>query len=145
MKLHDLSPAKGSRRARKRIGRGPGSGNGKTAGRGHKGQRSRSGFSRRRGFEGGQMPLIRRVPKRGFTNIFRREYSVVNLRDLAGFDGEVDPGSLLERGLVRRGMPVKVLADGEVEKALTVKAHKFSAAARSNIEAAGGTCEVVDS
>lgn len=145
MKLHDLSPAKGSRRPRKRIGRGPGSGLGKTAGRGHKGQRSRSGFSQRRGFEGGQMPLVRRVPKRGFTNIFRREYAVVNVRDLAGLEGEITPETLLENGLVRRGKPVKVLADGELEKALTVKAHKFSAAARAKIEAAGGKCEVLDS
>ena len=145
MKLHDLSPAKGSRRARKRIGRGPGSGLGKTAGRGHKGQRSRSGFSRRRGFEGGQMPLVRRVPKRGFTNIFRREYTVVNVRDLAGFEGEITPELLLERGLVRRGMPIKVLADGELDSAVTVKAHKFSAAAKAKIEAAGGKCEVLDS
>ena len=145
MKLHDLSPAKGSRRARKRIGRGPGSGLGKTAGRGHKGQRSRSGFSRRRGFEGGQMPLVRRVPKRGFTNIFRREYTVVNVRDLAGFEGEITPEILLERGLARRGMPIKVLADGELESAVTVKAHKFSAAAKAKIEAAGGKCEVLDS
>ena len=145
MKLHDLSPAKGSRRPRKRIGRGPGSGFGKTAGRGHKGQRSRSGFSLRRGFEGGQMPLIRRVPKRGFTNIFRREYAVVNLRDLADLAGDVTPESLVESGLVRRGKPVKVLADGELTTALTVKAHKFSAAARAKIEAAGGKCEVLDS
>lgn len=145
MKLHDLSPAKGSRRTRKRIGRGPGSGLGKTAGRGHKGQRSRSGFSRRRGFEGGQMPLIRRVPKRGFTNIFRREYAIVNLADVAELEGEITPESLLDNGLVRRGLPVKILADGEVTKALTVKAHKFSGAARAKIEAAGGKCEVIDS
>lgn len=145
MKLHDLSPAKGSRRPRKRIGRGPGSGLGKTAGRGHKGQRSRSGFSQRRGFEGGQMPLVRRVPKRGFTNIFRRDYAVVNLRDLAELEGEITPEVLLEKGLVGRGKPVKVLADGELKKALTVKAHKFSAAARAKIESAGGQCEVLDS
>jgi large subunit ribosomal protein L15 len=142
MKLHDLTPAKGSRHARKRIGRGPGSGTGKTAGRGHKGQRSRTGFSRRAGFEGGQMPLIRRVPKRGFTNIFRREYSIVNLASLEQFDGEVTPESLVEKGLVRKGMPVKVLGQGEIGKALTVKAHKFSASARAKIEAAGGSCEV---
>ena len=141
MKLHELSPAPGSNRKKKRIGRGPGSGNGKTAGRGHKGQRSRSGYSRRLGFEGGQMPLIRRVPKRGFTNIFRKEYSVVNLRDLEGFEGEVTPETLLERGLVRRGMRVKVLGDGDASGALTVKAHRFSRMAREKIEAAGGTCE----
>ena len=97
MKLHDLSPAEGSTSSRKRIGRGPGSGTGKTAGRGHKGQRSRSGFSRRRGFEGGQMPLIRRVPKRGFTNIFRKEYAVVNLDKLADLEGEVTPAVLVEK------------------------------------------------
>ena len=141
MKLHDLSPAPGSTRNKKRVGRGPGSGLGKTAGRGHNGQRSRSGYSRRPGFEGGQMPLIRRVPKRGFTNLFRKEYAVVNVADLADFEGEVTPESLLERGLVRRGMPVKILGDGELSTGLTVKAHKFSKSAREKIEAAGGSCE----
>jgi len=141
MKLHDLSPAKGSRRARKRVGRGPGSGNGKTAGRGHKGQKSRSGYSRRIGFEGGQMPLIRKAPKRGFTNIFRKEVAVVNLRDLSEFEGEVNPETLLERGLVRKGLAVKILGDGEIAVALQVKAHRFSRSAREKIEAAGGTCE----
>ena len=141
MKLHELSPAKGSRRAPKRVGRGPGSGTGKTAGRGHKGQKSRSGYSRRLGFEGGQMPLIRRVPKRGFTNIFRKEVAVVNLRDLGDFEGEVTPEELVARGLVRSGLPVKVLGDGEIASALTVKAHKFSKSARAKIEAAGGSCE----
>lgn len=141
MKLHDLSPAKGSRRAPKRVGRGPGSGTGKTSGRGHKGQKSRSGYSRRLGFEGGQMPLIRRVPKRGFTNIFRREVAVVNLRDLVGFEGEITPETLAEKGLVRKGMPVKILGDGEVESGLIVKAHRFSRGAREKIEAAGGSCE----
>jgi large subunit ribosomal protein L15 len=133
MKLHDLSPAKGSKRSRKRIGRGPGSGLGKTAGRGHKGQRSRSGFSRRPGFEGGQMPLVRRVPKRGFTNIFKTE-----------FQGEVNPESLAQQGFVRPGMPVKILGNGEISSSLTVKAHKFSATARAKIEAAGGSCEVLE-
>ncbi len=141
MKLHDLSPAKGSRRARKRVGRGPGSGTGKTAGRGHKGQKSRSGYSRRLGFEGGQMPLIRKVPKRGFTNIFRKEVAVVNLRDLSDFEGEVNPETLLERGLVRKGLAVKILGDGEISTVLQVKAHRFSRAAREKIEAAGGSCE----
>ncbi len=141
MKLHELGPRKGSRHAAKRVGRGPGSGTGKTAGRGHKGQRSRSGFSARPGFEGGQMPLVRRVPKRGFTNIFRIEYSTVNVSTLASLDGEVSPESLLERGMVRRGRPVKILGDGEISKALTVRAHKFSRSARQKIEAAGGTCE----
>ncbi len=141
MKLHELSPAKGSRRAPKRVGRGPGSGNGKTAGRGHKGQKSRSGYSRRLGFEGGQMPLIRRVPKRGFTNIFRKQVAVVNLRDLEGFEGEVTPDSLAERGLVRRGLAVKILGEGDLSSALTVKADRFSRSARAKIEAAGGSCE----
>ncbi len=145
MKLHDLSPAPGSRRPRKRIGRGPGSGRGKTAGRGSNGQKSRSGFSRRAGFEGGQMPLIRRVPKRGFTNIFRREYQVVNLSGLAELKGEVTPGLMVEKGLVRKGKPVKILGNGEISKALIVHAHKFSQAARSKIEAAGGRCEVLSS
>jgi len=145
MKLHDLSPAKGSKRPKKRIGRGPGSGHGKTAGRGHKGQRSRSGFSQRAGFEGGQMPLVRRVPKRGFTNIFKQEYQVVNVARLAGFEGEVNPENLVERGVVRSGMPVKVLGNGEISIALKVKAHKFSATARAKIETAGGSCEVLES
>ena len=145
MKLHDLSPAKGSKRPKKRIGRGPGSGHGKTAGRGHKGQRSRSGFSQRAGFEGGQMPLVRRVPKRGFTNIFRTEYQVVNVARLADLEGEVTPESLVEQGLVRSGQPVKVLGNGEIATALKVKAQKFSAAARAKIEAAGGSWEVVES
>ncbi len=141
MKLHDLSPAKGSRRPCKRIGRGPGSGTGKTAGRGHKGQRSRSGYSRRLGFEGGQMPLIRRVPKRGFTNIFRKEVAVVNLRDLSDFEGEVTPELLAERGLVRPGLAVKILGDGEISVSLAIKAHHFSRSARAKIEAVGGSCE----
>ena len=145
MKLHEMGPKEGSKRNRKRIGRGPGSGTGKTSGKGHNGQRSRSGFSRRAGFEGGQMPLIRRVPKRGFTNIFRREYEIVNLSDLAGLEGDITPESLAEKGLVRPGRPVKVLGDGDVDTKLTVVAHKFSAGARSKIEAAGGTCEERDS
>ena len=145
MKLHDLSPAAGSRPNRKRIGRGPGSGKGKTAGRGHKGQKSRAGFSRRRGFEGGQMPLLRRVPKRGFTNIFRTEYEIVNLTGLADLEGAVTPAVLAEKGRVRPGRPVKILAQGELDRALTVSAHKFSAAAKRKIEAAGGSCEVLPS
>ena len=143
MKLHDLSPAAGSRQNRKRIGRGPGSGLGKTAGKGHKGQRSRSGFSRRRGFEGGQMPLLRRVPKRGFTNIFRTEYEIVNVARLADLKGEVTPELLAEKGLVRAGRPVKILGQGDLKKKLKVSAHKFSASARAKIEAAGGSCEVL--
>ena len=145
MKLHDLSPADGSTRDRKRVGRGPGSGLGKTAGRGHNGQRSRSGYSRRFGFEGGQMPLVRRVPKRGFTNIFRVENAVVNLRDLADMEGEITPEILVEQGLARRGMPIKILGDGEIQNALKIKAHRFSRAAREKIEAAGGSCEEIES
>jgi large subunit ribosomal protein L15 len=141
MKLHELSPSKGSRSKRKRIGRGPGSGTGKTAGRGEKGQRSRSGFSRRAGFEGGQMPLIRRVPKRGFTNIFRVEYTTVNVSDLAAVGKQIDPEILAAKGLIRPRLPLKILGDGEIETALTVRAHKFSRSARAKIEGAGGTCE----
>jgi large subunit ribosomal protein L15 len=144
MKLHELSPAKGSKHARKRVGRGPGSGLGKTAGKGEKGQRSRSGYSRRPGFEGGQMPLLRRVPKRGFTNNFKVEYAVVNVSDLVDFEGAITPDTLLERGLVRRGQPVKILGNGELSKAVTVSAHKFSGSARAKIEAAGGRCEELE-
>ncbi|MGH9380934.1 MAG: 50S ribosomal protein L15 [Thermoanaerobaculia bacterium] len=143
MKLHELQPAAGSKQARKRVGRGPGSGTGKTAGRGHKGQKSRAGFRRRLGFEGGQMPLIRRVPKRGFHNLFRREYAVVNLAQLAELAGEVTPETLAEAGLVRPGARVKILGDGEISAGLTVRAHKFSGSARRKIEAAGGTCEEI--
>ena len=141
MKLHELSPAKGSKHSKKRVGRGPGSGLGKTAGRGEKGQKSRTGYSSRPGFEGGQMPLIRRVPKRGFTNIWKTEYAVVNLSQLAELEGEVNPEMLAEHGLVRSGKKVKVLGDGEIGKALTVVANKFSKSAREKIEAAGGRCE----
>ena len=141
MKLNELSPAPGSRHKKKRVGRGPGSGLGKTAGKGHKGQRSRSGYSRREGFEGGQMPLVRRVPKVGFTNIFRTLYSVVNVSELDQFDGVVGPTQLLARGKVKKNRKVKILGNGEVSKALTVQAHKFSAGARKKIEQAGGRCE----
>ena len=144
MKLHELSPAKGSKHSKKRVGRGPGSGLGKTAGKGEKGQKSRSGYAQRLGFEGGQMPLIRRVPKRGFTNIFKAEYAVVNLSQLAELASEitdVTPEILAERGMVRSGKPVKVLGDGEIGKALKVTANKFSKSARAKIEAAGGSCE----
>ena len=141
MKLHQLTPAKGSKHSRKRVGRGPGSGLGKTAGKGHKGQKSRSGYARQTGFEGGQMTLIRRVPKRGFTNLFKTIYAVVNLRQLEEFDREVSPETLAARGLVRGGLPVKVLGDGDLNKALTVVAHKFSRSARAKIEAAGGRCQ----
>ena len=145
MKLHELSPAEGSKHARKRVGRGPGSGLGKTSGRGEKGQKSRTGYSSRPGFEGGQMPLVRRVPKRGFNNsIFRTEYAVINVGDLAGLEGiggDITPEVLVRRGLVRSGQPVKVLGDGEIATAVRVKANKFSKSARAKIEAAGGTCE----
>ena len=145
MKLHELKPAAGSTRPKRRIGRGPGSGTGKTAGRGHKGQRSRSGYSQRLGFEGGQLPLVRRVPKRGFTNIFRTEFSVVNIARLEGLEGDITPELLRDEGLARRGMPVKILGQGEVTKALVVKAHRFSKSAREKIEAAGGRCEELGS
>jgi large subunit ribosomal protein L15 len=147
MKLHELSPAKGSKHSKKRVGRGPGSGLGKTAGKGEKGQKSRSGYRSRPGFEGGQMPLVRRVPKRGFTNIFKVEYAVVNvgmlaeLGEAAETGGAIGPEALAAHGLVRSGRPVKVLGDGEVSKAMTVSAHKFSQSARAKIEAAGGRCE----
>jgi large subunit ribosomal protein L15 len=147
MPLNDLRPPKGATHAKKRIGRGQGSGNGKTAGRGHKGAKSRSGFHYKRGFEGGQMPLHRRVPKRGFHNPFRVAYEVVNLDTLGQvFDAGtvVTPELLRERGLVPGGAaPVKVLARGEVGKALTVRAHKFSGKAAEKISAAGGTTETV--
>jgi large subunit ribosomal protein L15 len=144
MNLHELSPAKGSTQKKKRVGRGPGSGLGKTAGKGEKGQKSRSGYSRRPGFEGGQMPLVRRVPKRGFTNIFRTEYAVINVGDIADLPediGAITPESLAEHGMVRAGSPLKVLGTGEVGRAITVTAHKFSKSARAKIEAAGGHCE----
>ena len=145
MNLHDLSPAPGSTKPKRRVGRGPGSGNPKTAGRGHKGGQSRAGYRLRPGFEGGQMPLVRRMPKRGFNNIFRVEYAVVNLAALAAFEGEVTPDMLLAKGLVHRGMPVKILGQGELKKALRVKAHKFSESAKAKIEAAGGACEELPS
>jgi large subunit ribosomal protein L15 len=146
MRLHDLSPAKGSKHSKKRVGRGPGSGLGKTAGRGEKGQKSRSGHTLRPGFEGGQMPLVRRVPKRGFTNIWKTEYAVVNIGALAEVEageGGITPELLKERGLVRSGLPVKVLGDGELGKPIKVAAHRFSKSAREKIEAAGGECLIV--
>ncbi len=145
MSLHNLRPPKGMKHAKKRIGRGQGSGNGKTAGRGHKGAKSRSGFKFKRGFEGGQMPLHRRVPKRGFHNPFRVEYDVVNLDTLAlRFDAgaTVTPDLLREKGLVPgSAQRIKVLARGEVGKPLTVHAHKFSGKAAEKIAAAGGATE----
>jgi large subunit ribosomal protein L15 len=145
MALNDLRPPKGAKHAKKRIGRGHGSGSGKTAGRGHKGAKSRSGFKFKRGFEGGQMPLHRRVPKRGFHNPFRVEYEVVNLDTLGlRFDAGtvVTPDVLREAGLIPGGAcRIKVLARGEVGKALTVRAHKFSGKAAEKIAAAGGATE----
>ncbi|MGX1901988.1 LSU ribosomal protein L15P [Thermolongibacillus altinsuensis] len=146
MKLHELKPAPGSRKERNRVGRGIGSGNGKTSGRGHKGQNARSGGGVRIGFEGGQTPLFRRLPKRGFTNIHRKEYAIVNLEALNRFeDGtEVTPELLLETGVISKlKAGVKVLGDGEITKKLTVKAHKFSASAKEAIEAVGGKTEVI--
>ncbi|MBT2698338.1 50S ribosomal protein L15 [Neobacillus sp. C211] len=146
MKLHELKPAEGSRKDRKRLGRGIGSGQGKTAGKGHKGQNARSGGGVRLGFEGGQTPLYRRLPKRGFTNFSRKEYAVVNLDALNRFaEGtEVTPELLIESGVVSNEKAgIKILAKGNVEKKLTVKAHKFSSAAKEAIEAAGGNTEVI--
>jgi large subunit ribosomal protein L15 len=146
MDLSNLKPPKGATRKRKRVGRGPGSGLGKTAGRGSKGAKSRSGFKRKRGFEGGQMPLHRRVPKRGFHNPFRVEYAVVNLDDLAARFAAgtvVTPELLRESRLVSTAQKIKVLARGEIAVALTVKAHKFSAKAAERIAAAGGSVETI--
>ena len=146
MKLHELKPAEGSRKTRNRVGRGIGSGNGKPAGKGHKGQNARSGGGVRPGFEGGQMPLFQRLPKRGFTNINRKEFAVVNLDKLNSFaEGtEVTPELLLETGVISKlKSGVKILGDGKLEKKLTVKANKFSASAKQAIEAAGGTAEVL--
>ena len=146
MQLHELKPAPGSRKNVKRKGRGEGSGLGKTAGKGQGGQRSRSGGGVRRGFEGGQMPLIRRIPKRGFTNIFKKEIVVLNVEDLNKFDegGEVGPEDFMEMGLIKSVKDgIKVLGRGEIDRALTVKAHAFSKTAVEKIEAAGGKVEVV--
>ena len=147
MNLHDLSPAEGSKKARKRIGRGPASGQGKTAGKGHKGQKARSGGGVRPGFEGGQMPLQRRVPKRGFNNIFRTEYATVNVSDLeARFeDGAVvDVDAIVASGLLKKTLDgVKILGNGEISKKLDVKANAFSESAKAKIEAAGGKAEVI--
>jgi large subunit ribosomal protein L15 len=147
MNLSDLKPARGAKQTKKRVGRGPGSGNGKTAGRGHKGAQSRSGYSFKRGFEGGQMPLHRRLPKRGFNNLFRTEYAVVNLDQLeSSFDqgATVTPDTLRDAGLVHgKRLPIKVLARGEVTKALMVQAHKFSGKAAEKLAAAGGKAEAI--
>ena len=146
MDLSNLKPPKGATRNRKRVGRGPGSGLGKTAGRGHKGAQSRSGYKQQRGFEGGQMPLHRRLPKRGFFNLFRVEYAVVNLDDLAArfaAGAVVTPEVLRAERLVTTKQKIKVLARGDISVALTVKAHKFSGKAAEKIAAAGGSVETL--
>ena len=148
MGLNNLKPAKGSTRNRKRVGRGPGSGLGKTSGRGEKGQKSRSGFSHKDGFEGGQMPLHRRVPKRGFTNArFKKEFAEINLERLEVFDAGaiITPEILVKRGMIKNLRDgLKVLAKGTVTKPLTVRAHKFSARAQEQITGAGGKAEVLE-
>ena len=146
MKLHELHPAEGSTTAAKRLGRGVGSGLGKTSGKGHKGAKARSGGGKRPGFEGGQMPLYRRVPKKGFTNIFGTDYATVNVENLNGFeDGAVvDAQALIDAGLIRKAQDgLKVLGNGELTKKLTVKAAKYTASAKEKIEAVGGTAEVI--
>ena len=146
MKLHELHPAEGSTTAQKRLGRGTGSGLGKTSGKGHKGAKARSGGGKRPGFEGGQMPLYRRVPKRGFNNVFGTEYATVNVERLEAFeDGAVvDAAALLEKKIIRKELDgVKILGVGELTKKLTVKAAKFSATAKEKIEAVGGKAEVI--
>ena len=146
MKLHELHPAEGSTTAAKRLGRGVGSGLGKTSGKGHKGAKARSGGGKRPGFEGGQMPLYRRVPKKGFTNIFGTDYATVNVAHLNVFeDGAVvDAQALIDAGLIRKAQDgLKVLGNGELTKKLTVKAAKYTASAKEKIEAVGGTAEVI--
>jgi large subunit ribosomal protein L15 len=148
MKLHELKPPAGSRQRRKVVGRGPGSGHGQTSGRGEKGQKARSGGGSQPWFEGGQLPLHRRVPKRGFTNIFRKEYAILNVKDLERFEAgtTVTPATLSEAGLVRTATaPVKILGEGTLSKALVVSAHAFSEGAAAKIRAAGGTLEVIAS
>lgn len=146
--LNNLKAPAGANHKKKRVGRGPGSGLGKTSGRGNKGQKSRSGFSQKRGFEGGQMPLHRRLPKRGFTNIFKREWAEVNLarlEELFEAGATVTPESLVGAGLVRKSQQdsVAILGNGELSKGLTISAHRFSASAKQKIEAAGGKAEVL--
>ena len=146
MKLYELQPPFGAKASgRKRLGRGIGSGLGKTSGKGHKGQLARSGGGKKPGFEGGQTPLARRLPKRGFTNIFKVEYSTVNVSELARFESgtEITPALLVSSGLAKNNMPVKILGNGELTKKLTVKVNAFSEGAKSKIEALGGTCEVI--
>ena len=142
--LGNLSPNIGANKQRKRVGRGPGSGHGKTAGRGHKGAKSRSGYGTRPGFEGGQMPLQRRLPKRGFHNKFGKEYVIISLDQLNGLadNGEINPASLIEAGLVKEGQLTKVLANGEISKSIVVTVDKISKKAKSMIEEAGGTVKL---
>lgn len=143
LKLNTLAPSEGARKNKKRVGRGPGSGSGKTAARGHKGARSRTGYSAKPGFEGGQMPLHRRLPKRGFTNIFKSEWTIVTLDDLNRFEAGalVDRQALVEAGVVKKDGLIKVLANGDVTKAISVKVDKVSQGARERILAAGGQIE----
>lgn len=146
MKISDLAPAKGAKKKEKRIGRGPGSGHGKTSTKGHKGQAARSGGTKGPGFEGGQQPLIRRVPKRGFTNIFRKEYTIINLDSLDRFEPEaiVDPQALQTAGLIKKtSEKIKVLGGGDLSKPLVVSAHKFSQVAAKKIQSAGGRTEII--
>jgi len=144
MNLSELKPAYGSRKRRKRIGRGPGSGHGDTATRGHKGHGARSGWRRRPGFEGGQMPLSRRVPKRGFTNVFRKEWNIVNLERLKELRvSEITYELLMEKGIIKKDLPLKVLGTGKLSKPLVIKAHKFSKQAIEKINAAGGKAEEI--
>lgn len=146
MKLHALAPAPGAKKKRKRIGRGPGSGHGKTATKGHKGLLARSGGGKRPGFEGGQMPLVRRIPKQGFQNPFRTEYAIVNLKSLAALSSvdPITPQALVDAGLIKRTRrPVKILGQGELGRAVVIQAHKFSQSAVTKIEAAGGRAEVI--
>ncbi len=145
MRLSDLSPAPGSTKKPKRVGRGIGSGHGKTSCKGHKGQKARTGSGKGAGFEGGQMPLQRRLPKRGFTNIFKKQHSIVNLKSLSGLSETViTPEILLEKGLIKNIKDgVKILGDGELKGALTVKAHFFSASAKEKIISAGGSAEII--
>ena len=146
MKLHQLQPAPGARKSRKRLGRGPGSGLGKTAGKGHKGMLARSGRANVAGFEGGQMPLARRLPKRGFHNPFRTEFAVVNLKTLSALDPNVTPQVLYEKGIVKKqSRPIKILGVGELDKPMTIEAHKFSQSALRKIEQAGGQAKVIGS
>jgi len=146
MQINELSPAEGSRKKRKRVGRGPGSGHGKTCCRGHKGQRSRSGGGVRPGFEGGQMPLHRRLPKRGFTNIFRKEYNILNVEDLNRFepDALLDAEAFKQAGLIKRMMDgIKLLGTGEITHPVVVRIQKVSKAAKEKVEAAGGKVELI--